>query len=81
MYIIEVTWRHRDDFHFIAFCRHCGKTSRWGDGYADAFYQGQVLPARHCPHCGMNEHAKRPAILSPSRGTGLSLSPGTEPVA
>lgn len=58
MHIAEVTWRDRNDFHFVAFCRHCKQTSRWGDGYADAFYQTQVLPARHCPHCGLNEHGE-----------------------
>lgn len=39
MHIAEVTWRNRDDFHFVAFCRHCKQASRWGDGYANAFYQ------------------------------------------
>lgn len=61
MYIVKLISRHRDDFHFVAMCRSCRKISRWGDGYADAFYQTQVFPARHCPHCGVNEHGERRA--------------------
>ena len=56
MHICEVTFRSRNDFHFIAFCRHCSKKSRHSDGYADAFYQECVFPARHCEHCGLNEN-------------------------
>lgn len=55
MYIAEITFRNRNDFHFVAFCRHCLKKSRHGDGYADAYYQERVFPARHCEHCGLNE--------------------------
>jgi hypothetical protein len=54
MYIAEITFRSRNDFHFIAFCRHCRKKSWHGDGYADAFYQKRVFPARHCEHCGLD---------------------------
>lgn len=54
MRIREVTYRHRNDFRFIAEC-DCGKTSQWSDGYADAFYQVEVFPNRMCPHCGENE--------------------------
>lgn len=57
MRIRELTFRNRNDFHFIAEC-DCGKSSRWGDGYADAFYQQVVFPARCCPHCGLNEHGE-----------------------
>jgi hypothetical protein len=55
MHIVEVTWLRKADFHFIALCRHCGKRSLWGDGYADAYYQQCVFPARHCEHCGLDE--------------------------
>ena len=55
MYIKEVTYRNRNDFKFIAFCRHCLTQTRYGDGYADHYYQTKVLPARHCPNCGKNE--------------------------
>jgi hypothetical protein len=58
MHIGEITFRNRNDFHFIAECRHCGKKSRHGDGYADAFYQGRVFPARCCEHCGLNEYGE-----------------------
>jgi hypothetical protein len=50
---------HRNDFHFIAYCRHCGKRSRHGDGYADAMYQRCVFPARHCEHCGCDEYGNK----------------------
>ena len=55
MHIVEVTSRHRNDFHFVAYCRHCGKKSHHGDGYADAFYHQQVFPHRCCERCDLNE--------------------------
>lgn len=55
MRIETITFRSRNDFKFIASCRHCGKDSRHGDGYADEFYCVRVLPGRHCEHCGLNE--------------------------
>jgi hypothetical protein len=64
MHIAKVTFRHRNDFHFIAACRHCEKTSKWGDGYADSFYQQKVFPARHCPHCGLNEAGEKSAAAA-----------------
>jgi hypothetical protein len=60
MHIIEVTWRNRNDFHFVAYCRWCGERSRWHDGYADSYYQQEVLPARHCPHCDKDEAGTTP---------------------
>lgn len=57
MQISEIIWHNRNDFHFIATCG-CGKTSRHGDGYADAFYQQRVFPDRCCPHCGRNEYGE-----------------------
>lgn len=56
MYIFEVTFRHRNDFHFNAFCRHCRKTSFHGDGYADRYYQEEVFPHRFCEYCGLDEY-------------------------
>ena len=54
MQIAEVTFRHRNDFHWIGQCRHCGHRQRYGDGYADHFYCARVAPARHCSKCGLN---------------------------
>jgi hypothetical protein len=65
MHIIEVTHRHRNDFHFIAYCRHCNKKSKHGDGYADHYYQAVVFPHRHCEHCGMDEYGERAALEAP----------------
>lgn len=56
MHIIELTFRNRNDFHFIAVCRHCRRESRWTDGYADEYYQRMVFPHRHCPHCEIDEY-------------------------
>lgn len=53
MYIAEITWRHRNDFHFVSLCEHCGDKDRWGDGYADEYYQKQVFPHRQCQLCGL----------------------------
>jgi hypothetical protein len=61
MHITKVTRRYRNDFHFEAHCRHCLKMSTWGDGYADYYYQTEVFPARHCPHCGKNEEGEAQA--------------------
>lgn len=58
MHIERLTFRSRNDFHFVAGCRHCEKESRHGDGYADAFYQRRVFPDRCCEHCGLNEHGE-----------------------
>lgn len=55
MRIVEVTFRNRNDFKFIAACKHCGEKSRHGDGYADAYYQDVVFPHRHCEHCSLDE--------------------------
>lgn len=59
MIIKEVVWRHRNDFAFIAKCLSCGYEFRRGDGYADNFFQEEVLPSQHCPNCGLNQHGER----------------------
>lgn len=58
MRIAEITERYRNDFKYIADCRHCGKQSRHGDGYADHFYCTRVVPDRCCEHCGLNEYGE-----------------------
>lgn len=68
MRIIEIISRHRNDFHFVAHCRHCDKRSRHGDGYADAFYQERVFPHRHCEHCGLNEYGEKWDSLAKATG-------------
>lgn len=55
MFIVAVTYRNRDDFHFISLCPHCSHQSRWTDGYADHYYQKVVLPHRHCPNCRLDD--------------------------
>jgi len=71
MHITRVVWRNRNDFHFVASCRHCGKQSWHGDGYADALYQQCVFPARHCEYCGLDEYgeASELADAAAERGT------------
>lgn len=56
MRIIEVTNRHRNDFHWVGQCEHCDHVEKYGDGYADNFYCTQVVPGRYCPECGRNSH-------------------------
>lgn len=64
MYIVKITYQNRNDFAFVAMCRVCQKKSTWGDGYIDAYYQTKVFPARHCPHCGINELGEHRSVES-----------------
>jgi hypothetical protein len=68
MHIAEVTWRQRNDFHFIAECRYCGYRFRRGDGYADACFQQEVLPSQHCPNCRLNESGALATKATPGEG-------------
>jgi hypothetical protein len=54
MRLVEVTWRHRNDFHWKGECESCGHITHYGDGYADHFYCTKVIPDRHCEKCGFN---------------------------
>lgn len=72
MHIVEVAWRNRNDFGFTAQCRHCKQLSKWSDGYADAFYQNNVFPARHCPDCGLNEAGETEPPILPAAPSPLS---------
>lgn len=58
MRIHEVTYRNRNDFHWIGNCEHCGKNAKYGDGYADEYYCQVVVPARHCLHCKKNSYGE-----------------------
>jgi len=55
MIIKDVIWRHRNDFHFIAYCKYCGHEHRRSDGYADEYFCERVVPGQSCPKCGRNE--------------------------
>jgi len=59
MFIQKLTWRRRNDFHFVAMCRGCGKITAWGDGYADEDYHARVFPTRHCPALRVNEFGEK----------------------
>ncbi len=59
MYIKEVTFRHRNDFHFIAKCEHCGFECSRGDGYADEYFCLKVVPGQPCLKCGLNSYGKK----------------------
>lgn len=66
MRIVEITWQHRNDFHWIGQCEFCGHRERYGDGYADAFYQQRVVPDRKCVSCGQRSNGRGdPPALSP----------------
>lgn len=57
MHIKEITYRHRNDFHYLAKCEHCGHEVKYGDGYADDFYCTRVIPeGRFCPNCERNSY-------------------------
>lgn len=59
MRIERITWRHRNDFHWIGRCEHCDHEESYGDGYADEFYCLNVVPARFCPECDTNSVGER----------------------
>ena len=65
MYIKELTWRNRNDFHFICACQHCGHEFHRGDGYADAYFQQEVLPNQRCPKCDANHWGEKPNPSKP----------------
>lgn len=69
MRIKEITWRHRNDFHFTAQCEHCGHVAKYSDGYADNFYCTQVVPNRYCDECNLNSYgrAPEPSVHAPPR--------------
>lgn len=58
MRIHEITRRHRNDFHWIGECEHCGHKEHQGDGYADSFYCLTIVPHRHCSECGKNSYGE-----------------------
>lgn len=62
MELIEVTSRHRNDFHWKGKCRHCNHVEHYGDGYADDFYCLRVVPNRHCPKCNLNCYGETPEV-------------------
>lgn len=66
MFIKQVVWRHRNDFHFIAKCEHCGHEHRRGDGYANEFFCLEVVPGQACPRCGKNSHGEQ--VREPALG-------------
>lgn len=59
MHIVKIVWRNKNDFRFIACCKHCEKKSHHGDGYADEYYQTVVFPHRHCEHCELDEYGNK----------------------
>lgn len=64
MRIERVTWRYKNDFHWLGRCEHCGVATQFGDGYADEYYCLVVVPNRACPECGKStmgelKHAKQ----------------------
>lgn len=54
MKIKEITFEHRNDFHWLGECEHCGHTRTCRTGYDDANYHDNVIPAMHCVECGKN---------------------------
>ena len=52
MRIKEILYQHRRDFRAIYECEHCGYTYE-GEGYDDANFHENVIPAMECKQCGM----------------------------
>jgi hypothetical protein len=53
MKIEKITWEHRNDFHAILRCEHCGYSQILNSGYNDAYYHNHVLPAMKCKVCDL----------------------------
>lgn len=69
MRLEKVISRHRNDFHWLGKCEHCGTEQRYGDGYADHFYCTVVVPHRECPECGLrsvDEIGTPPKVQEPA---------------
>lgn len=52
MFIQEITWQNRNDFHAIMQCEHCDTTRKLTAGYDDLNYHQNVIPAMSCSACG-----------------------------
>ena len=51
MKIKEIASQNRRDFHAIYICEHC-ESEESGNGYDDANFQQNVIPAMECKNCG-----------------------------
>lgn len=51
MKIKQITYQHRRDFTADYECEGCGHVSK-GQGYDDANFHQNVIPAMHCTKCG-----------------------------
>ncbi len=44
----------RNDFWCTYICEHCDHETGKSTGYNDAHFHDNVIPAKHCPKCGLN---------------------------
>jgi len=51
MKIKRIIAQSRRDFNAIYECEHCG-FEKDGDGYDDAYFHHEVIPAMKCEKCG-----------------------------
>jgi hypothetical protein len=51
MILKNKTWQHRFDFDGILECEHCGNEQIMKNGYDDANFRLNVIPAIKCAKC------------------------------
>lgn len=56
MKVKQIIDRSRRDFTAILECEFCGHEQNLYDGYDDANYHNNVIPAIKCGKCGQNNH-------------------------
>ena len=54
MRITAFLTHYRNDFTANMVCEHCGVEQKLTTGYNDEYYHEKVIPAMHCPSCGLN---------------------------
>lgn len=52
MQLTKITSQHRNDFHGVLQCEHCGEERILTSGYDDDYYHNNVIPSFHCHACG-----------------------------
>ena len=56
MKIKKITFQMRNDYNAIMECEHCGHEQEDKNGYNDANYHNNVIPAMKCKGCGKSRN-------------------------
>ena len=62
MHIKQINSQHRRDFYAVYECEHCGHVTGEKQGYDDANFHNNVIPAIKCPNCGKKAAADTRAL-------------------